>query len=623
MFNLKEELDKLPKKPGVYLMHDKEDNIIYVGKAVNLYNRVRSYFRFIKNRTPKIERMISFIDHFEYIVVDSELEAFVLENNLIKEYSPKYNTLLKDSKTYPYIKVTLNEDYPQIIKVRLVGKDKAKYFGPYTSGLAVNEIIELLNSTYGLKTCNKKVSEGTKNGRPCLNYHMGRCMACCTGLVSREEYRKQVDLAVDFLNGNDKMLIRKLKEKMQKASDELRFEDAIHYRELLESAQHITLRQKVTDVGADDRDVVSLFSEGNDAVVTIFFVRDGKMIGRENHHMSEVEGMSDKDILTEFVKQYYSGTPFIPGEIMLSEEIEDIEIIREWLSKIRGGKCNLVFPKIGYKEKFVELARENARMVLQKDKEKIIREEKQTKGAVNEIEKLLGIEPIHRMEAYDISNTNGFQNVGSMVVFEDGKAVKGDYRKFRIQSVDGPDDYSCMHEVLTRRFIHGFEEKETLKEKQLEETFGSFSRFPDLILMDGGKGQVNVAKKVLEELGINIPICGMVKDDNHRTRGLYVDGIEIPIEKSSEGFHLITRIQDEAHRFAIEYHKSLRRKNQVHSVLEDIPGVGPARRKALMRSFESLEDIKKASVEELIGKAQLTEAVAIQIYKFFHPDYDS
>lgn len=602
-------------------MHDKDDNIIYVGKAVNLYNRVRSYFRFIKNRTPKIERMISLIDHFEYIVVDSELEAFVLENNLIKEYSPKYNTLLKDSKTYPYIKVTTNEAFPRVFMVRNPGKDKAKYFGPYTSALAVHDMIEFLNVSFALRTCNKKVCEGVENGRPCLNYHMNRCLAPCTGTVSSEEYKERIDRAIDFLNGNDKTLVRELKEKMERASEELRFEDAIRYRELLESAARIIERQKITDVGANDRDVVAVATEGDDAVITVFFVRDGKMIGRENHHMSEVDGLSEREVLTEFVKQFYSGTPYIPGEIMLSCEIDDCELMKEWLSKMRGGKCTLLFPKIGSKEKFVDLARENAKMVLLKDKEKLIKEEKQTKGAVEELENLLGISPIRRMEAYDISNTNGFQNVGSMVVFEGGKAIKGDYRKFRIQSVDGPDDYSCMHEVLTRRFLHGFEEKETLKEKKLEESFGGFARFPDLILMDGGKGQVNVAKKVLEELNISIPICGMVKDDNHRTRGLYVEGVEIPIERSSEGFHLITRIQDEAHRFAIEYHKSLRSKSQVHSVLEDIPGVGPARRKALMRSFESLEEIKKASVEELMEKAELTNAVALQIYKFFHPDF--
>lgn len=620
MFDIKEELDKLPKKPGVYLMHDKEDNIIYVGKAVNLFNRVRSYFRIMNNRTPKIERMISKIDHFEYIVVDSELEALVLENNLIKEYSPKYNTLLKDSKTYPYIKVTVNEDYPRIQFVRRVGKDKAKYYGPYTSAQAVDDMIELLNSTYMLRTCNKKVCEGVENDRPCLNYHMNRCTAPCTGTVSREEYRQNVDKVIDFLNGNDKSLIKELKAKMEAASENMDFEEAIRFRELIESAHRIIERQKITDNGFEDRDIIAEAHDETHAVVQVFFIRNGKMIGREHHLMSETEGMESSEILGEFIKRYYTGTPYIPSTLMLSSDIEEKDMIEKWLVSLRGGACKIYIPKIGTKEKLVELAANNAKLVLVQDKERIINEEKRTKGALEELRQLLNMENLNRLEAFDISNTNGFQNVGSMVVFEGGRPIKGDYRKFRIKSVEGPDDYSCMYEVLSRRFIHGFEDRKKLSEDNLENKYGSFSRFPDLILMDGGRGQVNVCLRVLRELNINIPVCGMVKDDNHRTRGLFVDNVEIPIDRRSEGFKLITRVQDEAHRFAIEYHKSLREKKQVTSVFEDIPGVGPKRRRALMKAFESIDEIKLASAEEIAGKTDIPLNVAEEIYKYFHTD---
>ena len=600
-------------------MHDKSDNVIYVGKAVNLYNRVRSYFRPSTPHTLKINKMISLIDHFEYIVVDSDLEAFILENNLIKEYSPKYNTLLKDSKTYPYIKVTLNEEYPRIIKVRSTQKDKAKYFGPYTSGQAVNDTIELLNSSFGLMSCNRKCSYNEKvTDRPCLNYHMGKCMAPCMGNVDVKEYREKVDMAIDFMNGNDKTLLNSLKEKMEEASARLDFEEAMRYRDLLESAARIIERQKINDADEEDRDIIGIYSDETDAVVQVFFVRNGKMIGREHHHIGDTDGALNKELLTEFIKRYYTGTPFVPKEIMIPFEIEESAMIEEWLSGVKGRKVKLIVPKIGGKEKFVELAVNNAKLVLNQDKEKIIREEKRTLGAVHEIELLTGLEGINRIEAFDISNTNGFENVGSMVVFEGGKPLKGDYRKFKIKSVEGPDDYSCMYEVLSRRFIHGFEEKKRLDEEALDASYGSFARFPDLILMDGGKGQVNVCNRVLEELKLSIPVCGMVKDDNHNTRGLYVDGVEIDIDKSSEGFKLITRIQDEAHRFAIEYHKSLRSKAQVHSVLEDIAGVGPARRKALMRSFASIDEIKSASVERLAAVDGITPEVAESIYKFFH-----
>lgn len=620
MFNIQEELSKLPHQPGVYLMHDKEDNIIYVGKAVNLYNRVRSYFRASQKKTLKIQKMVSLIDHFEYIVVDSELEALVLENNLIKEYNPKYNTLLKDSKTYPSIKVSLNEEYPRIFMVRKTARDKAKYFGPYTSAQAVNDIIELLNATFGIRTCRKQCAYGVVNDRPCLNYHMKRCPAPCTGKVDPSEYMKRIEAAIDFMNGNDKTILKELREKMEEASNNLDFEEAIKYRELLESATRIIERQKITDTDEEDRDIIGMHSDENDAVVQVFFIRNGKMIGREHHHFGELEGTGEREILTEFVKRYYTGTPYVPKEIILPFDIDEAEMISEWLSYVKGRKVKLIVPKIGAKEKFVDLANRNAETVLRQDREKIIKEEKRTKGAMEELCSLLGLPGLSRVEAFDISNTNGFENVGSMVVFENGKPIKGDYRKFKIRSVEGPDDYACMYEVLSRRFLHGFDERKQLGEKNLEAAYGSFARFPDLLLMDGGRGQVNVAKRVLDELKLNIPVCGMVKDDNHNTRGLYVDGVEIDIDRRGEAFKLITRVQDEAHRFAIEYHKSLRSKAQVHSILDDIPGIGPKRRLALMRSFASIDEIKTASAERLAGVDGITEDQAMVIYKFFHPD---
>lgn len=622
MFNIQEELSKLPHQPGVYLMHDKEDNIIYVGKAVNLFNRVRSYFRASQKKTLKIQKMVSLIDHFEYIVVDSELEALVLENNLIKEYNPKYNTLLKDSKTYPSIKVSMNEEYPRIFMVRKTAKDKARYFGPYTSAQAVDDIIELLNSTFCLRTCRKACSFGVENDRPCLNYHMKRCLAPCTGKVDTAEYMSRVEAAIDFMNGNDKSLIKKLREKMEEASEQLDFEEAIRYRDLLDSANRIIERQKITDTDEEDRDIIGIHSDENDAVVQVFFIRNGKMIGREHHHIGELDGTENREILTEFIKRYYTGTPYIPKEIVLPMEIDEIEMIGEWLSYVKGRKVKLIVPKIGAKEQFVDLANRNAETVLRQDKEKIIREEKRTKGAMEELCGLLELNGLSRVEAFDISNTNGFENVGSMVVFENGKPVKGDYRKFKIRSVDGPDDYACMYEVLSRRFLHGFDEKKQLEEISLENTYGGFARFPDLLLMDGGRGQVNVAKRVLSELNLNIPVCGMVKDDNHNTRGLYVDGVEIDINKNSEAFKLITRIQDEAHRFAIEYHKSLRSKAQVHSVLDDIPGIGPKRRRALMRSFASIDEIKAADTERLAMVDGITGEQANVIYNYFHTDFE-
>ncbi len=617
MFNFEEELKKLPKEPGVYIMRDDKDVILYVGKAVNLHNRVRSYFRENIGRGPMIDKMVSLIARFEYIVTDSELEALVLENNLIKENSPKYNTLLKDDKTYPYIKVTVGEEYPRILFSRTMKKDKSKYYGPYTSAAAVKDTIELLNKLYHLRTCNRSLPRDMGLERPCLNYHIKQCLAPCQGYVSREQYREQVDQALEFLNGNYNLILKDLEGKMKAAAETLDFEAAAGYRDLYNSVKSVSQKQKITDSVGEDKDVIALYQDEREAVVQVFFVRDGKLIGREHYYMTHVSEDDKPGILENFVKQFYAGTPFIPRELMLQYEIPDRELIEKWLTGRKGARVYLRVPKIGSKEKLVELAAQNAKHILEQDRERLKREEGRTVGAVKEIAALLGLSRIERMEAFDISNINGFENVGSMIVFEKGKPKPSDYRKFRIKTVSGPDDYACMREVLTRRFRHGLEESRELAEKDLDREYGSFTRFPDLLMMDGGRGQVNIALSVLEELHISIPVCGMVKDDSHRTRGLYFNNVELPIDTHSEGFKLITRVQDEAHRFAIEYHRSLRSKAQVKSVLDDIPGVGPARRKALMRHFKSIDEIRAASVEELAALPELNRSAAEGIWKFF------
>ncbi len=616
-FNFEEELKKLPKKPGVYIMHDAQDAIIYVGKAVNLHNRVRSYFRNNIGRGPQIDKMVSLISRFEYIITDSELEALVLENNLIKEHLPKYNTLLKDDKTYPYIKVTVGEDYPRILFAREMKKDKSRYFGPYTSAGAVKDTIVLLNKLYQIRTCNRVLPRDIGLERPCLNYHIKQCLGPCQDYVSKEEYRQRVNQALDFLNGEYGTILKELESKMRIASENMEFEEAARLRDLFNSVKSVTQKQKMTDSVGEDRDIIALSVDDTDAVVQVFFVRDGRLIGREHFYMMQISGCKKEQILSDFIKQFYAGTPFIPRELMLQFEVDDLPLIEEWLSVKRGSNVKLLVPKKGTKEKLVELAFQNASIILTQDREKLKREEGRTIGAVKEIAALLEIEQADRMEAFDISNISGFANVGSMVVFEKGKPKRSDYRKFKIKSVDGPDDYACMKEVLTRRFLHGMEEQERLKEKDIDTDLGSFTKFPDLLMMDGGRGQVNIALSVLDELHIHIPVCGMVKDDNHRTRGLYYNNIEIPIDTHSEGFKLITRIQDEAHRFAIEYHRSLRGKSQVKSVLDDIPGIGPARRKALMRQFKTIDEIKTAEMEDLMKVPEIPEHVAKEIYTFF------
>lgn len=618
MFYIQDELKKLPDQPGVYIMHDKTDAIIYIGKAVSLRKRVRQYFQASHNEGIKKKQMVSHIARFEYIITDSELEALVLECNLIKEHCPKYNTMLRDDKTYPYIQVTLGEDFPRVLFSRQIKKDKSRYFGPFSSAGAVKDTIDLINKIYGIRSCNRKLPKEIGADRPCLNYHIHQCDGPCQGYIGKEEYGKKIEKVLQFLSGNFSPVLKELEEKMLRASEGMEFEKAIEYRELLNSVKQISQKQKITNTDGEDKDVIGCAFDDTDAVVSVFFVRGGKIIGRDHFHVRIGAEESESNVLLNFVKQFYSGTPFIPKEILLQSAVEEMEILEEWLGQKRGHKVVIHTPKKGMKEKLVDLAARNAELVLSQDKEKIKREEGRTIGAVKEIEDLLGLHSLNRMEAFDISNINGFETVGSMVVYEKGKPKRSDYRKFKLKTVIGPDDYGAMYEVLGRRFRHGLEEQNEIENQQKPEEIASFHRFPDLILMDGGKGQVNVCIQVLDELQLHIPVCGMVKDDNHRTRGLYFNNEEIAIDRHSEAFRLITRIQDEAHRFAIEYHRSLRTKSQVKSLLDDIEGIGPTRRKALMKHFQSLERMKEASVEELESVETMNKNVAESVYKFFH-----
>ena len=606
-FDIHEELKKLPASPGVYLMHGENDEIIYVGKAVSLRNRVRQYFQSSRGKSVKIAQMVPQIRRFEYIVTDSELEALVLENNLIKEHRPKYNSMLKDDKTYPYICVTLGEMFPRVLVVRRVRKDGGRYFGPYTNAGAVREVIELVRKLFGLRTCAMRLP-ATGEVRPCLYHHIGECPAPCTGEIPREVYAERVQAAVRFLSGDHDAEIRDLTEKMQAASEAMEYEKAMEYRDKIAAIREIAEKQKITGQDEDDRDVLALARDREDAVVQVFFVRGGKLIGREHFYLHAPEEEADGAVLESFITQYYSGAAFLPKELMLDRTTGEDALLAEWMSKRKGQKVRILIPQRGLKEKLVEMAAENAAMVLSRDRERLKREEGRTTGAVREIGKVTGVSKIRRMEAYDISNISGTDSVGSMVVFENGRPKRNDYRKFRLRTVSGPDDYASMREVLLRRF-----------QRAVEGSAG-FDVLPDLLLMDGGKGQVGIAEEVLEETGLSIPVCGMVKDDTHSTRGLYYKGREVPLEKDSEGFKLITRIQDEAHRFAIEYHRSLRSRGQVRSILDEIEGIGPARRKALLRAFGSAEGVRKATLEALAAVPSMNRAAAEKVRAYFDED---
>ncbi len=617
MFDIQAELKKLPDAPGVYLMKDKQEEIIYIGKAKVLKNRVRQYFQNSKNQLPKVKAMVSHVAEFEYIVTNSEVEALILECNLIKKYRPRYNVLLKDDKAYPYIKLTLNEAYPRLLKTRKAENDKAKYYGPYTDVGAVDEILELIYKLWPVRKCQRILPRDIGKERPCLNYHIGQCQAPCNNLVSKEGYKEIIEKVQKFLEGNKEDFIKNLEQEMNQFSENMEFEKAAETRDKILAIKRLKEKQKVESASADDQDVIAFARAFDEAMMQVFFIRNGKMIGRENFLINNVEAMSRGEVMTEFIKQFYSGTAYIPKELILQEEIEDKEIIKEWLSSLKGQKVAMTVPQKGDKQGLVEMAGKNAIIMLEKFGEQMKRETNRTKGAMEEIQKALHLDKqLKRIEAYDISNVQGFESVGSMVVFEDGKPKRSDYRKFKIKTVKGANDYASMHEVITRRFLHMMKELEEIKNKNMTE--GKFTKIPDMLFIDGGASHVNVVENALAQLNVDILVCGMVKDDRHRTRGLIFKGEEIKIPFTSEGFKLITRIQDEVHRFAIEYHRKLREKNQTRSILDTIEGIGETRRIQLLKHFGTIEKIKQADLDELEAVSTMNKKSALEVYNFFN-----
>ena len=614
MFDIPAELKKLPESPGVYIMRDKTDDIIYVGKAKILKNRVRQYFQNSANHSLKVKQMVSNIDHFEYIVTGSEVEALILENNLIKKHNPKYNILLKDDKTYPYIKVTTNEMFPRVFVTRKLLKDKNKYFGPFTNSSAVKENIALIDKIWQVRRCSKVFPRDIGKGRPCLNYHIGQCKAVCTGKVSEEEYNKMIGEILDFLGGKTENVVKNLTSKMLKYSAEMEFEKAAEVRDTIESIKILNQKQIIENLHIDDRDVIGFARGIRESIMQIFFIRGGKITGREHFMLEECEDVEDKELMTQFVQQFYSGTPFIPKEVILQCEIDDFDLISQWLSEQKGQRVNVLVPQKGERKSLVLMAQNNAKIVLDKFGAEIRREHKRTKGALEEIQKALNIDfELNRIESYDISNTQGFESVASMVVFENGLPKRSDYRKFKIKTIIGPDDYGSMEEVITRRFTRYI--NETSGDENVKKA--GFDKKPDMIFLDGGKGQISAVQKALTNLNLYVPVCGMVKDDRHRTRALMYNGEEIELPYTSEGFKLLTRIQDEVHRFAIEYHRKLREKKQVHSILDDISGIGSVRRKALMKHFGDINAIRRAEVEELQQVDGMNIKSAEAVYNFF------
>ena len=614
MFDIPAELKKLPESPGVYIMRDKTDDIIYVGKAKILKNRVRQYFQNSANHSLKVKQMVSNIDHFEYIVTGSEVEALILENNLIKKHNPKYNILLKDDKTYPYIKVTTNEMFPRVFVTRKLLKDKNKYFGPFTNSSAVKENIALIDKIWQVRRCSKIFPRDIGKGRPCLNYHIGQCKAVCTGKVSEEEYNKMIGEILDFLGGKTENVVKNLTSKMLKYSAEMEFEKAAEVRDTIESIKILNQKQIIENLHIDDRDVIGFARGVRECIMQIFFIRGGKITGREHFMLEECEGVEDKELMTQFVQQFYSGTPFIPKEVILQCEIDDFDLISQWLSEQKGQRVNVLVPQKGERKSLVLMAQNNAKIVLDKFGAEIRREHKRTKGALEEIQKALNIDfELNRIESYDISNTQGFESVASMVVFENGLPKRSDYRKFKIKTIIGPDDYGSMEEVITRRFTRYI--NETSGDENVKKA--GFDKKPDMIFLDGGKGQISAVQKALTNLNLYVPVCGMVKDDRHRTRALMYNGEEIELPYTSEGFKLLTRMQDEVHRFAIEYHRKLREKKQVHSILDYISGIGSVRRKALMKHFGDINAIRRAEVEELQQVDGMNIKSAEAVYNFF------
>ncbi len=617
MFDIQEALKNLPDHPGVYIMKDDEGTIIYIGKAISLKNRVRQYFQSSKSHSPKVITMVSHIEEFEYILTDSELEALILECNLIKKHRPRYNIRLKDDKQYPYIKVTVNEEYPRVFMARDVIKDGAKYFGPYTDLYAVRDTLHLVKKLYPIRSCKKDLAFGRVVDRPCLNYHIHRCIAPCLGNVDRDIYMGYVKDIMTLLSGKHDELIKQLRDRMMEAAESLNFERAAELRDQINSIQKIQEKQKLENATMDDGDVIAHVSTEESTCIEVFFIRGGKLLGRENFYFNDVEE-DEGEMLSQFMMQFYGDRDYIPREILLQNPINEMDIIESYLSEKKGGRVQLKVPQRGEKSHLIEMARKNAEAALEQMKYRTLKEKEMEEDALEELKLILDIENTpYRLEAFDISNIQGTNPVGSMVVFEGGKPKNRDYRRFKIKTVEGPNDYASMEEVLTRRFKRGIEEGKELESKGEELTKGKFSSFPDLILMDGGLGQVSIAERVLEELKLNIPVCGMVKDDRHRTRGLIYKGEEVLIHKDSAIYKLVAKIQDEAHRVAIEYHRSLRSKGSVMSLLDGISGIGKTRRLALINHFISIEDIKKASVEELKKVRGMNEKAAIAVYEYF------
>lgn len=618
MFDFQHQLKILPDKPGVYIMKNSLGEVIYVGKAKVLKNRVRQYFQNSKNHSEKVRAMVKNIAEFEYIVTDSEMEALILECNLIKKYSPRYNIALKDDKFYPFIKITTNEDFPRVYVTRNFAKDGNRYFGPYTNGTAVYEVMGLIKKLFPLRTCKKAIVEGGEPTRACLNYHINLCKAPCAGYISKAEYWEMIDEIINILNGTDTSIIKKLKLEMEKSAGELEFEKAAKIRDRILAIELISEKQKMFTVKEGDEDFIDLYTDEKDGCAQVFFVREGKVTGREHFMIENISDDPVKEVISSFIASFYGGTAKIPKTIYVPEEIEDQELIEKFLTEKRGSKVWIKVPKKGDKKNLLDMVRNNAKIMLDQFKEKMVEEKELNKSALTELADVLGLDSLPvRIEAYDISNIQGVDSVGTMVVFENGKAKNSDYRRFKIKSVKGPNDYESMREILSRRFSHGLEEVNKIKERNLEYSKGKFCIFPDLIMMDGGKGQVNIALEVLKDFGIEIPVCGLVKDDKHRTRGIIFNNEEILIRRGSGLMNLITRVQDEVHRYAITYHRSLRDKRTLHSILEDIPRIGEKRRRNLLMKFGSIDNIKKASMEELLDTPGIDKRAAESIKQYF------
>lgn len=618
MFDFEYHLKNLPSKPGVYLMKNSLGEVIYVGKAKILKNRVKSYFQNSKNHSEKVRVMVKHIAEFEYIVTDSEMEALILECNLIKKYSPRYNILLKDDKFYPFIKITVNDDFPRVFVTRNYSKDGSKYFGPYTNGTAVYETINLINKIFPLRTCKLLIKEGGELVRPCLNYHIKKCFGPCGGYINKEEYGKMIKDVIDILSGKDTTVLKVLQSEMEEASMNLEFEKAADLRDKILAIEAIVEKQKIFKTMEGDEDFINIYRDEKDSCVQVFFSRDGKILGREHFIFENTAEDSIEEILEEFITSFYGGTAKVPRTIYVPA-LSNVELVEEYLTIKRGAKVWIKVPQKGQKREMLEMVKNNAQITLEKFKDKYLRDKEINKIALEELQELLDLEiwP-SRIEAYDISNIQGVDSVGSMIVFEEGRSKNSDYRRFRIKTVKGANDYDSMREILTRRFSHGLEEVKAIQESKLQFSAGKFSNFPDLIMMDGGKGQINIALEVLRDLNINIPVCGLVKDDKHATRGIIYNNEELIINRSSNLMQLIRRIQDEVHRFAITYHRSLRDKRTLHSVLDDIPNVGEKRRRALLMKFGSVDNIKNATLEQLLETPSINNKAAESIYQYFN-----